>query len=714
MTQAFSLGSAILKATMIDTLLSKASAGFATLGVSDKYQKQALNSLNEWLNGEQYQDYKKQIKHLIATEAWDYLLDSFYQVIPFGTGGRRGEVGIGPNRINPITIRNSAQGHAQYLLRHYGDTAKTRGVVLAYDVREFLGNNLLDTDIANPVQNITSRDLAFSAAEVYAGNDIKVYIFDSVRTTPELSFAIRHLDAVGGDVFSASHNPPTHNGKKVYDEFGGQLIPPDDEALVEEVTSNVTLIKHLGVDKAKDRGLISLIGEEVDDAYITAAAATSLSDARDIQIVYSPLHGTGATSISKVLRRLGFTVYEDPETSIPSGGFENITFQIPNPEVIQSFDTSLRYAKQQNADILLSSDPDADRMGILVKHQGKWEFLNGNEIATILTKYAATRMKTPKPGIVIKTVVTTDAIKSICEHHGLRLIDGLLIGFKYVGDIMNTLEREGDMDSFLLGTEESHGYLTGNYARDKDAVTGTIWLSELAAELKAEAKTLLDYLDAIYLETGYYKNYLTEIRMLGAAGNEKIHRIQAAFRSQMPTSFGDYKVTDSTDYQTHEPIVSETDRVAKDILVFWLEGDDTISSIKVTIRPSGTEPKIKVYIELGFNPVADADELKNIINGSDNLVKEIEKAVLLEMYGAIGIDFPERGFLLFWQLPLDDKLRYFEIEPELAALKDIKDREERSTSLNKLINFLGSNPLQKIDAAFRAKYGSSVTKYLDL
>lgn len=699
---------------MIDILVSKARTGFNTLRVNESHKEQALTNLELWLSDEHYSDYVAQIKYLIDSEHWDYLLDSFYQDIPFGTGGRRGEVGIGPNRINPVTIRNSAQGHSQYLIARYGNEAKRRGVVLAYDVREFLGVSMLSRDLPNPVQNLTSKKLAISAAEVYTGNGIKTFLFDDVRTTPELSFAIRHLGTVGGDVFSASHNPPTHNGKKVYDEFGGQLIPPHDEALVHEVTQNVSVIKDLDFQSAQHRGLISFIGEEVDRAYIQAAAKISLSDERNVTIAYTPLHGTGSTSIVRVLESLGFNVLIDPATAIPSGAFENVTFQIPNPEVIQSFDTSLVFAKEQGADILISSDPDADRIGLMISHRGEWKFLNGNEIATILTKYAASRLKTPGTGIVVKTVVTTGAIKGICDQYGLRLIDDLLIGFKYVGDVMNTLEAEGESDNFLLGAEESHGYLAGNYARDKDAVTGALWLSELAAELKNEGRTLIDYLNAIYLENGYYKNYLTEIRMIGASGNEKIHRIQKIFRSDMPTSFGRYKVMRSIDYRDHQPIVSETDYAAKDMLVFWLEDHDDIDAIKVTIRPSGTEPKIKIYIELGFTPSASMEHLAATIKGSSAIVSDIEKAVMLKMYETIDISFPERGFLLFWQLPLDDKLKYFEVEPKIAALKDIDGIEQRKQQLHSLLAFLGANPLQKVNDAFSAHFGAPIEDYLEL
>ena len=580
---------------MDDPRILKAKAGFATLAVNEKYQNQALEHLGVWLSDSQYSDYVPQINNLIENEYWDYLLDSFYQVIPFGTGGRRGEVGVGPNRINPVTLRNSAQGHSQFLLKNYGDEAASRGVALAYDVREFNGNEYLRTDLLNPVQGMTSQNLAYSAAEVYAANGIKVYVFENVRTTPELSFAIRYLGAVGGDVFSASHNPPTHNGKKVFDEFGGQLIPPEDEALVKEVTENVTTVKHIEFETGRADGMIELIGENIDNAYIAAAGQVSHSTERDLKIVYTPLHGTGTTSVTKVLRNLGFTVLEDPKTSNPSGAFENVTYQIPNPEVIESFTTTLHFAKKEDADIILSSDPDADRIGIMVHHNNNWVFLNGNEIATILAEYAAQKVPTPGKGVIVKTVVTTGAIERICKQHDLRLIDGLLIGFKYVGEEMNKLENQGEIDNFLLGVEESHGYLVGNYARDKDAVSAAVWLSELAADLKKKGKTLVDFLNDIYLNVGYFKNYLTEIRLLGASGQDRIHRIQDSLRTNTPASFGSFKVESFEDYATHQPIVSETDRVAKDLLVFQLSSDTTSASIKVTVRPSGTEPKIKIY-----------------------------------------------------------------------------------------------------------------------
>jgi phosphoglucomutase/phosphomannomutase len=316
-----------------EALLKGAKLGFANLDVSEKYAQSALRWLEIWLSDNIFEEYVPQIKFLIENEKWDFLLDSFYQVIPFGTGGRRGLVGIGPNRINTWTIQASAQGHSQYLIKQYGEDAKKRGVVLTFDVRKYTQKGIYDDTLPNPVMNLDGQQLAMAAAEVYAANEIKVFMFDSARSTPELSYAIRHLNAISGDMFSASHNLPTDNGKKVYDQYGGQLIPPDDQILVDEVTQNVSEIKTLSLDAAKDRGLIVSVGEAVDHAYHDAVCPVSLSDARALKIVYSPLHGTGLTSMYPVLTKLGFDVTLDPRTSNLSGAFENVTFNIPNPEV---------------------------------------------------------------------------------------------------------------------------------------------------------------------------------------------------------------------------------------------------------------------------------------------------------------------------------------------------------------------------------------------
>ena len=462
----------------ITQLLAKTENGFSNLTISDKYAKAALKWLEVWLTDTNFKDYVPQIKYLIEKEKWNFLLDSFYQIIPFGTGGRRGLVGIGPNRINAWTIRSSAQGHSQYLIRQYGEKAGEKGVVLTFDVRKYTEKGVYDESRPNPVMNLSCKQLAVAAAEVYTANGIKIFLFENVRSTPELSFAIRYLKAISGDMFSASHNLPTDNGKKVYDEFGGQLIPPHDQHLVDEVTQNVREIKTLDFDKAKAKGLICIVGKQVDSAFHDAACSVSLSKERDLKILYSPLHGTGITSVYPVLQRLGFDVTLDNKTANLSGAFENVTFNIPNPEVQESFDSGLPIAEEINADIIINSDPDADRVGVMLKHENAWKFLSGNEIGILLTGYAISKYRAKRRlnrnSTIIKTGVTTSLIEKIARENNVRCIGNLLVGFKYIGEEMNKLEQENKIDDFILGTEESHGFIMGNYCRDKDAAGAAV------------------------------------------------------------------------------------------------------------------------------------------------------------------------------------------------------------------------------------------------
>jgi phosphoglucomutase/phosphomannomutase len=708
-----------MQMTNTQELLNKARAGFDTLDIADKYKESSLKWLGVWLTEEAFSDYVAQIDYLIEKENWDFLLDSFYQVIPFGTGGRRGPVGIGPNRINTWTVQASAQGHAQYLIKQYGDAAKRQGVVLTYDVRKYTQRGIYNESRPNPVMNLDCRQLAVAAAEVYAANEIKVYMFEDVRTTPELSFAIRHLKAVAGDMFSASHNLPTDNGKKVYDNHGGQLIPPDDQTLVDEVTQNVKGINTTNFDEAKEKGLIEIIGRDVDSAYYDAVLPLSLSKARNIKILYSSLHGTGLTSVDPVLKKLGFEVELDPKTSNLSGAFENVTFNIPNPEVQESFDTSLISADQINADMIINTDPDADRIGVMVKHNGTWQFLTGNEIGIILTSYGISKYKAAgrlnQNSVVIKTDVTTSLIEKIALENNVRCIGDLLVGFKYIGEAMNKLEREDKIDGFILGTEESHGFLMGNYCRDKDAACAAVWIAEHAAELKKDNKTLLDDLAEIYSKYGYCHNYLTEIRLLGARGMEQIRQIMDHLRNTGIGGFGEFKVDERIDRWEGEPQphLSRTDTSARNVLIYHMHKLPNTASMRLTVRPSGTEPKIKMYFEVFGKPceVKDLDrEKEDIIS----LREKLEKNFMQYCYQFLNVDFPDRGFLLFWQLPLEAKLKYFEIEEEVTRLKDVADKKERKDNLHDLLKFLGANPIEKVDKAFRAKYKAGIKEYLGL
>ena len=705
--------------TDVDQLMAQAREGFAPLNVSAKYKESALKWMARWLREDAFREYVPQIAHLIATAQWDFLLDAFYQVIPFGTGGRRGLVGIGPNRINPWTIQSSAQGHTQYLLAQYGEDARRRGVVLTYDVRTYTEQGPYSDKLPNPIMNLSCRQLAEAAAQVYAANDIHVWMYDDVRSTPQLSFTIRHLNCVSGDMFSASHNLPTDNGKKVYDEFGGQLVPPHDQTLVDEVTRNVREIRTMSFAAACDAGLVQFIGPEVDQAYLDAVKALSCSSARDIKILYSPLHGTGLTSVLPALQQLGFDVALDPRTANPSGAFENVTFNIPNPEVVQSFDTARPAADAIGAELIISTDPDADRIGVMQRHGGRWVFFTGNEIGILLTQYGIDqfqrRGRLRPQSVVVKTDVTTSLIGRIAEANGVRCIGDLLVGFKYIGEVMNRLESDGHMGGFILGTEESHGFLMGNYARDKDAAGAAIWIAEHAAALKHQEFTLCDQLDRIYARYGYCHNYLTEIRLLGATGMEQIQQIMDHLRQGPVASFGRFMVQQKIDrwQGPPQPHLSPTDTASRNVLIFELANVARTTSLRLTVRPSGTEPKVKMYFEIIGRP-SDLNALHEEKQAIRAVCDDLEKDVMRFCYGILGVDFPERGFLLFWQLPLSAKMHYFEIEDEIAALKAESDPQRRRAKLQARLKFLGANPVQKVDKAFSARYGQGILQFLSL
>jgi phosphoglucomutase/phosphomannomutase len=471
--------------------------------------------------------------------------------------------------------------------------------------------------------------------------------------------------------------------------------------------------------EAKEKGLISYVGEEVDMAFLEAICNISLSEERGVDISYAPLHGTGLSSIYPALQKLGFNVTLDARTSNLSGNFENVTFNIPNPEVIESFETSIPFAQEINADLIISSDPDADRIGVMARHHDSYEFVNGNEIGIVLTNYVISKYKAKgilnPNSVVIKTGVTTSLIEGIAQENNIHCIGDLLVGFKYIGDEMNKLENDGRIQDFIIGAEESHGILTGDYCRDKDAAGAAVWIAELAAELKKDGKTLIDYLDEIYCKYGYCHNYLTEIRLLGAKGMEQIADIMTHLRDNPVESFGEFFVQEKIDRWQGEPQphLSITDTASRNVLIFKIDRLPDTKSIKVTVRPSGTEPKIKMYFEVYGEPC----DLKNIDAEKQKIVEmrnRLERAFMLYCYRILGVDFPERGFLLFWQLPLNDKLKYFETEEEIIQLKNIQDLETRKKELYDLLEFLGADPIAKVNDAFKEKYKKSIHEYLDI
>jgi phosphoglucomutase/phosphomannomutase len=472
-------------------------------------------------------------------------------------------------------------------------------------------------------------------------------------------------------------------------------------------------------DQGEEKGLVEYIGENVDAAFLEAVCNVSLSRDRGVRVSYSPLHGTGLTSIYPALRMLGFDVALDPHTSNPSGAFENVTFNIPNPEVVESFETSLPFAEKINADIVISSDPDADRIGLEARHNNSFEFIDGNEIGVLLTHYVISKYKAKgilsNESTVIKTGVTSSLIEDIAKDNNIHCIGDLLVGFKYIGDEMNKLEKNNKIQQFVIGAEESHGILAGDYCRDKDAAGAAAWISELAAELKKDGKTLVDCLDEIYSRYGYCHNYLTEIRLLGAKGMEQIADIMTHLRNNTVESFGEFVVQEKIDRWEGEPQphLSLTDTASRNVLIFTLQELPGIKSMKLTVRPSGTEPKVKMYFEV-FGEPASLEQIHDEKQRIIHIRVRLEKAFMYYCYELLGVDFPERGFLVFWQLPLTDKLKYFDIEDRIAGLRTIPNVEERQAQLDIMLAFLGANPVEKVDEAFEAKYGLSILEYLGL
>ncbi|MFH1849817.1 MAG: phospho-sugar mutase [archaeon] len=696
----------------VDRCMNLIDAGFVALKAADRFKAEARRNIRSWLCEDEFKSYRDQIVRLIDLKEFDLLLDCFYQVIPFGTGGRRGPVGIGTNRINPWTIAASAQGHSEYLIRQYGPSAKGRGVVLAYDVRKYPETGIYDDSLENPVKGITSKDLAAIAAEVYAANGIRVYVFDGIRTTPELSYAVRRLKAVAGDVFSASHNPKEDNGKKVYADHGGQLIPPEDQALADTVNA-VRQIRRMPYAQAKKAGLVSEIGSAIDEAYLMEACNVSLRGDRDIRVLFSPLHGCGGTTVYRALKMLGFTVSYDPKTKTPDGGFPNVKFNIPNPEVEESFESLIESGA--DADILLNSDPDADRIGICVKHSGGFRYLVGNEIGVVLTNYILSTLKEkgclPKIPIFVKTIVTCELSARIAEKFGCRVTGDLLVGFKYIANEIRKLEKAGETDRYMFGFEESHGCLRGTYTRDKDATSAAILLCELAAGLKRHGKTIVDYLEGIYAEYGYYKNHLSSIILLGAEGQVKIGMIQDTLRKNPPQEIGGYRVQKFMDLWNGRKHLSETDTAARNVLIFILRGTDSIPHLKISIRPSGTEPKTKIYIEAGGIPGKAHDQK------IDDLVMQLEQQFVDYCYQIIGVSMSSRSFRLNWLLPVETKMRYFEVEKRIIRLKSLvtsgkMSKADAGTEIEQLLRVFGPDPIDKITKAFEEKTGSSLKRFL--
>ena len=550
-----------------------------------------------WLSNPYFDDATKAELQSIAADDKE-IKERFYADLEFGTAGLRGIIGAGTNRMNIYTVRKTTQGLANYIIAL---GAQDRGVAIAYDSRRM------------------SPEFSDEAARCLAANGIKAYRFESLRPTPELSYAVRKLNCIAGINITASHNPPEYNGYKVYWEDGAQITPPHDGGIMAEVkkVTDYATVKTMTKEEAEAAGLYVTIGKEVDDAYIEELKTQvihwdSIQEAqKDLTIVYTPLHGTGNIPARRVLKELGFeNVYVVPEQELPDGEFPTVSY--PNPEDKAAFKLALDLAKEKNADLVLATDPDADRLGVYVKDSktGEYMVLTGNMSGCLLADYeigqrAATK-GLPADGALIKTIVTSNMADAIAKAYGARLIE-VLTGFKYIGQQILGFEKSGK-GTYLFGFEESYGCLIGTHARDKDAIVATMALCEAAAYYKTKGMTLWDAMIAMYEKYGYYKDDIKSVSLKGIEGLQKIQEILETLRSNTPEKIGSYQVLSARDYKldtvknlaTGE--VTSTGLPASNVLYYDLNDDAWLC-----VRPSGTEPKVKFYYGVKGTSLADAD-----------------------------------------------------------------------------------------------------------
>jgi len=643
--------------------------GFATLEADAEVRASALANLRRWLEDPAFIDYRPQLEALIEAGRWGVLLDSFYRVIPFGTGGRRGPVGIGPNRINPYTITTSVQGHADYL-RRAGVAGGT--VVVAFDSRVFKDlRGIYDPRVPNPILGLRSRDFAHLAAGVYAANDFEVVTVRGdafLIATPELSFAIRHEHAAGGLNVSASHNHPDDNGAKFYTEYGGQPIAPQDERMAEAV-AEVTEVRLMSFDESVARGRVRWW--EGHRAYLQASLDRSLAPAaRAARIVYSPLHGTGRHTVYDVLAEAGFDVALVASQAEPDGEFPNVRYRIPNPEVRDAMEAAAAQALASGADAAMASDPDADRIGLVAIHAGAPRFLNGNEIAALLTAYVVEshreRGTLPANAFVVKTGVTTELMAEIARRNGVQVVGDLLVGFKYIGAVLEAIQERGEFQGvrgsladFLVGAEESHGVLVTAALRDKDAAGGALLLAELIAVLKQRGRTVVDYLDELHQRYGHFTTAAYSLIMEGATGLRRMGEMMDALRRRPPQDLLGRRVTRQVDYWDEDvfgPILSATDRSSRNVVALFGE-----RGLKVTVRPSGTEPKLKIYVECGGREAGgDAGEIAAF-------AERANEAMARHLLAYLGIDLAPAAMQLSQLVSVENRADFGErFLPELG------------------------------------------------
>lgn len=552
------------------------------------------NTINEWLNGNYDQQTKEEIQKLIDSSASTELVDAFYRSLEFGTGGLRGIMGAGSNRINKYTIGTATQGLSNYLLKKYpGEKIK---VAIAHDSRN------------------KSDFFAKITADVFSANGIHVYFFKELRPTPELSFAIRHLGCRSGVMLTASHNPKEYNGYKAYGADGGQFTSPDDTMVMDEV-ANIKSIDEVKFERNEQ--LVELIGEEIDQLYLDQITELSVSPEaiarqKDLKIVYSPIHGTGITLVPKALEQFGFTnLTLVEEQSTPDGNFPTVVY--PNPEEKEAMTLALNKAKEIDADLVLATDPDADRVGIAVKNNdGEFVLLNGNQTGSLLINYLLTawqeKGKLDGNQYIVKTVVTTNLVEEIAKAKNVTCYN-TLTGFKHIGHLITSLQGK---KTFIGGGEESYGYLIGELVRDKDAIISCAFIAEMTAFYKDKGTSLYNAMLEMFVEYGLYKEELVSLTKKGKSGAEEIKAMMEKFRNNPPLDLGGSKVKTLKDYELGVETNLETKEKTKldfpksDVLQF-ITADGSI----VSARPSGTEPKIKFYCSVNA-PLADKADFKTV------------------------------------------------------------------------------------------------------
>jgi phosphoglucomutase len=554
------------------------------------------NNINTWLKDNYDQDTKAKIQSLLDENKETDLIDSFYKNLEFGTGGMRGEMGVGCNRMNKYTVGGATQGFANYLNASF--KGQNISVAIAHDSR----NN---ADI-----------FAKTAADIFTANGIKVYLFEALRPTPELSFTIRHLGCKAGLVVTASHNPKEYNGYKAYWDDGSQVVAPHDKNIVAEVNkiTNVSDIKFEGND-----ALLTYIGEEIDAEYLKTIQANCIdSEAikaqKDLKIVYSSIHGTGITLVPKALALLGFeNVHTVQQQATPDGNFPTVVY--PNPEEAEAMTLAMNLAKDLDADLVIATDPDADRVGAAVKNpKGEWQLLNGNQMASLIVYYLIKAWKSAGKltgkEFVAKTIVTTEIIDKIAQNQGVKCYN-TLTGFKYIAAVIRELEGK---EKFIGGGEESYGYLIGDAVRDKDAVAACAMIAELTAYAKNNGKSLFDFLTEMYMENGFYYEGLISLTKKGKAGADEIQQMMANFRANPPASVAGSEPVEVIDYANLTNKDLKTGNISYIPEGMGMEKSNVIQLVladgtKVSARPSGTEPKIKFYCSVNepLNSPADFD-----------------------------------------------------------------------------------------------------------